>query len=167
MKLFEMSNSYTQKTRSIWIFYTGIALVLKSWTVLCICFWIWKKHTLYWNFVRPAVEDSSQQQARGFCHRLFQAGLSEWWMVLLNPCLLIFALHRLYLLFRLFVHVYSTACFSFCFYFLFIVLETLWALFIHHLGELVALRSFDPSIWSPWWDFGSFCSSPWSACGLP
>ena len=38
MKLFEMSNSYTKKTRSIGIFYTGIALLLKSWTVLCICF---------------------------------------------------------------------------------------------------------------------------------
>ena len=49
------------------------------------------------------------------------------------------ALHRLNLLFRFFVHVYSTACFSFCFYFLFIVLETFWALFVDHLGELVAL----------------------------
>ena len=56
---------------------------------------------------------------------------------------LIFALLRLNLLFRFFVHVYSTTCFSFCFYFLFIVLETFWALFVHHLVELVALRTFD------------------------
>ena len=42
MKLFEMSNSYTQKTRSMWFFYIGIALLLKSWIVLSICFFIWK-----------------------------------------------------------------------------------------------------------------------------
>ena len=156
MKLFEMSNSYTQKIiKSFQFFYMGIALLLKSWIVYAFTF-EFEKHALYWNFVPPAVEDSSQQQAPGFCHRLFQARLSEWWVVLLNPCLLIFALHRLFLMFSFFVHVYSTACFSFCFYFLFIVLETFWALFVHHLGELVAMRSFDLCIWSPWW-----------ACDLP
>ena len=133
MKLFEMSNSYTQKIiKSFQFFYMGIALLLKSLIVLCICFWIWKKHALYWNFVPPAVEDSSQQQAPGFCHRLFQARLSEWWVVLLNPCLLIFALHLVF-----------CPCLFNSVFFLLLLFS------VYCLGDLL----------------GSFCSSPWWACG--
>ena len=153
MKLFEMSNSFTQKTRSIWIFYTGIALLLKSWIVLCICIWIWKTCSIL-----EFCPTCSWGQFSATSPRILSSAFPGRIIWVVGGALksLIFSLPRLNLLFRFFVHVYSTTCFSFCFYFLFIVLETCWALFVHHLGELVAMRSFDLCIWSPWW-----------ACDLP
>ena len=166
MKLFEMSNSYTQKTRSMWFFYIdiGIALLLKSWIVYAFTF-EFEKHALYWILyhlqLRTVLSNKPEDSVIGFSRQDYLSGGWCCWILVcwfLHFIDYICCLDCLYMCIQQRVFPFA---FIFCLLswrpyglFLFITLVSLWlcnlltllfdhlgeilALFVHHLGQLMA-----------------------------